>query len=80
MAKAVEHALTSSRPKARYLVGADAKAGARFRFGSTITRSAVEILEALLKHSGSRRLRKRRPQQRRVEPDVVSGWNASQAS
>ncbi len=28
VAKAVEHALTSSRPKARYLVGADAKAGA----------------------------------------------------
>ena len=28
VAKAVEHALTSSRPKARYLVGVDAKAGA----------------------------------------------------
>ena len=42
VAKAVEHALTSTRPKARYLVGVDAKAGA------LMARMPDRVLERLM--------------------------------
>ena len=42
VAKAAEHALTSSRPKARYLVGVDAKAGA------VMARMPDRVLERLM--------------------------------
>lgn len=48
VAKAIEHALTAKRPKARYLVGADAK------FGSLLARLPDRVYQAAMSANGKR--------------------------